>query len=357
MTRPKPQLLLVDDDELYREHVSLQLQAAGYRVSIAGGGQEALEMLAQERYDLVLLDVDMPDMSGLQTLERIRAEHSMLSLPVIMGTAYGEDALTIEALRKGANDFLVKPLKIPVVKARIETQLSLSELACLKEKVLRFASHDLKKPLIVALDIAQSLDDELAAEPLDEASIRDTVRLLARTTQGMHTLVEEFLARDANPSYCVWQQQAPVDINVLVQAVLEANQAYAERKGIVLSAELEPSLPMVSSDAFTIRQVLDNLIGNAVKFGSQGGAATVITQVDEHWITVEVRDTGPGLRDEDMQKLFTEGATLSNRPTGGESSSGIGLALSRQFIEGLGGKIGARNNPDKGASFWFRLPR
>jgi sigma-B regulation protein RsbU (phosphoserine phosphatase) len=118
-------LLIVDDEELNREGLARRLQRRGFAVSCARGGREAIELLGRGRFDLVLLDVVMPGMNGLEVLKFLRRVDSLIDLPVIMVTARGESGDVVEALELGANAYLTKPLDFPVVLARIRTQLSL----------------------------------------------------------------------------------------------------------------------------------------------------------------------------------------------------------------------------------------
>ena len=112
----------------------------------------------------------------------------------------------------------------------------------------------------------------------------------------------------------------------------------------------------MNADKSRLNQVLENFISNAIKFSPQGEQVTVCTRKTESGVLVEVRDSGPGITDEDMKKLFVKYAKLSNMPTGGEKSSGLGLAICKKVVELQGGKTGARNNPEGGATFWFELP-
>ena len=123
MTR-KGSLLVVDDSDTNREALSRRLQQKGYAVTGAAGGPEALALVAKGVYDLVLLDVEMPGMSGFEVLSSLRAHHSEIDLPVIMVTARTEGADIVEAFRLGANDYLTKPVDFPVALARIRTHLS-----------------------------------------------------------------------------------------------------------------------------------------------------------------------------------------------------------------------------------------
>lgn len=349
-------ILVVDDIETNRQLLGQQLLRRGYRVASAEGGAQALSMLAEQDFDLVLLDIRMPDMDGLEVLRRIRASHSMLSLPVIMVTAEDQETSIVEALKLGANDYLVKPLRLQVTMARIAAQLSVGRLATIKDEVVRFASHDLKKPLLVMLDIAETLRrerQENGASPADEDEL---LGLLIQTGQNMQQVISGFLDQEALRQGDDETLSRPLDINQVVGKSLAANLDYAARKGIVLDQELASVLPRIRANEFRLCQVLDNLIGNALKFSPRDTRTVVRTGVDGDEVWVDVRDSGPGLRDEDFPKLFVEHAKLSNKPTGGEASSGVGLAMCKQLIALDGGTIGARNNPDAGTTFWIRLP-
>src|SRR5215470_17726597 len=125
MTTNSGALLLVDDEELNREGLSRRLQREGYAVTTAKNGREALELLGERPFDLVLLDIMMPGMNGLDVLKFLRRIDSLIDLPIIMVTAKGESEDIVEALELGANDYVTKPLDIPVVLARVRTQLGL----------------------------------------------------------------------------------------------------------------------------------------------------------------------------------------------------------------------------------------
>src|SRR5436190_472802 len=118
-------LLIVDDEELNREGLARRLRRDGYAVTLARSGREAIELLGERRFDLVLLDIMMPGMNGLEVLKFLRRVDSLIDLPIIMVTAKGESEDMVEALELGANDYVTKPLDFPVVLARLRTQLAL----------------------------------------------------------------------------------------------------------------------------------------------------------------------------------------------------------------------------------------
>src|SRR5438270_10819520 len=117
-------ILIVDDEELNSEGLARRLRRHGYAVTVAKSGRAAIELLGQRRFDLVLLDIMMPGMNGLEVLKFLRRVDSLIDLPIIMVTARGDSADVVEALELGANDYLTKPLDFPIVLARVRTQLA-----------------------------------------------------------------------------------------------------------------------------------------------------------------------------------------------------------------------------------------
>jgi two-component system sensor histidine kinase/response regulator len=357
MSKNPPSLciLVVDDNDLNRRLVILTLGKLGYEVVGAVSGAEALDRIAKRDIDLVLLDIAMPEMDGIEVLTRLRKQFSMLELPVIMFTADDHEEQIVEALSLGANDYLLKPLNPAVAAARIKTQLSIASLSKLKDKFLRFASHDLKKPMLVIADIIETVRGMQTQQASKLEELHEYLDLIDTTNQRMQDVVHGFL--DQNQFQSGEQANAAqINLNEVIQEIRVVNDVYANKKQTALSTELASNLPLVRVDAFKVRQVLDNMIGNAIKFSPIGAKVLIRSLPQDDSVLVEVIDDGPGLTQSDQANLFKRGVRLSNKPTGGESSSGIGLCLCKDLIEAEGGQIGARTNSGKGATFWFSLP-
>jgi two-component system sensor histidine kinase/response regulator len=348
-------ILIVDDNDLNRRLVRLTLGKLGYPVVEAENGREALARVAAQRFDLVLLDIAMPEMDGIEVLTRLRKQYSVLELPVIMVTADDHEERIVEALSLGANDYLLKPLNMAVAAARIKTQLSIASLSKLKDDFVRFASHDLKKPMLVIADIIETVRGMQSQQANKLSEMLEYLDLIDTTNQRMQDVVHGFL--DQNQMHSGETDRAEeFNLNEVIEQVRDSNAVYAKRKRTSLSTELAPDLRLVRADSFKVRQVLDNLIGNAIKFSPLGAHVLIRSLADATAVRVEVIDDGPGLTPSDLVKLFQRGVRLSNLPTGGESSSGIGLSLCKELIEAEGGTIGALTNQTQGATFWFSLP-
>lgn len=348
-------LLLVDDDADMRHLLMFQLQSLGCNVLAAENGRDALSLLSKEHCDLVLLDIVMPDTSGLEVLETIRQSRSMLELPVIMITSLSETTDIVRAMELGANDYVTKPIDLHVAFARIRTHLKMRRLTEQNEELMRIATHDLKKPLVVIQDVATVANSELMQGQCDIDGMTQMFDIIERSTQTMQTIIEDFLELNAIESGQIKFNIDSLDINQMIRECVERNASYAKKKRVVLELKLAQGLPRVRADVKRLEQVLENLLGNAIKFSPKDTTTTLYTRREDDWVMVEISDQGPGFKPETLNKAFAKFSQLGNQPTGGESSTGLGLAICRQLIEAQSGEIGLYNNNGIGATFWFHL--
>jgi two-component system sensor histidine kinase/response regulator len=206
------------------------------------------------------------------------------------------------------------------------------------------------------MDIAEVLKEEIqSGKPLPDDTV-EMIDVLIRTGSNMKNIISGFLDQEVLRQGKEERDYQPLDINNIVQISVKSNKDYAGRKAIDLRQTLDMGLPTVAANEFRLLQIMENLIGNAMKYCPRGSVVDVITRREGNELIVEIKDNGPGLREDDFPKLFIKHATLSNQPTGNETSTGVGLALCKQLIKLDNGDIGARNNPDAGVTFWISLP-
>ena len=352
----KYHLLIVDDEELNRDLTALNLSKLGYLSSQAADGIQALELINKARFDLILLDIAMPNMDGIEVLKRLRVKHSPLELPVIMVTAEDDVSYIINALEKGANDYLIKPLNIKVTDARIKTQLALSALLKLKNDFLSFTSHDLKKPLMMMEDIINEVNINLTKDNIDKKDTTELTQLLGKVTRDMQEVIKGFLDNNALTSGDKEDNFASININDLIKIILDKNTGYSKQKDIKLTSNLNQDIPVIVSDPFHVSQIIENLLGNAIKFSPANTTITIHSESNAGMIQISIIDMGPGFTETDLKLLFEENVKITNRPTGNEQSTGIGLPLCKSLITHIEGDIGVYNNKETGATFWIRLP-
>jgi two-component system sensor histidine kinase/response regulator len=359
----KGYLLVVDDNENNRDLLSRRLMMEDFETVCAESGMDALEVVEKEPVDLVLLDVMMPGISGLDVLKKLRESYSLAQLPVIMVTAKNSSENVVEALEMGANDYVTKPIDMAVLLARVGAQMDLlkltkerDDLLKTKDEFLSIASHDLKNPLTAIMGLAMVIKEILPPGEVMTEEMTDYVSRIMQSTKTMQTIIEDFLDFQAMDEGRLKIRLAQMDLNGAVRSVVLQNSDYAVGKGAGVEMELDEAADRVKGDEKRLSQVLQNFIGNSIKFGPNGNVVTVRTWPSETGIVLEVSDQGPGLTEEDMKKVFQKYARLSNKPTGSEKSSGLGLNICKQLVEQHGGEVGVYNNDDRGATFWFSLP-
>lgn len=352
----KGSILIVDDNEDNRDLLSRRLTLEGYEVSLAVDGREALDRIATDSFDLVLLDVMMPNVNGFEVLEQVRKEKRPPDLPIIMVTARDRSEDIVQALRLGANDYVTKPIDTMVLLARVETHMELRAYSKMKDEFLAIASHDLKSPLAAMQGFARLVHDRVPPGTVMDEQYHEFVERIMENTRIMLRIVTDFLDFHALEDGRLRLDVAPIDLNGVLNKVVENNRANAVQKNISVNIEPDNDLPQVDCDEARLEQVIQNFVSNALKFTPSGGSVVVRSRHEDGVARVEVTDTGCGLTDADMQKVFTRYQRLSAKPTGGEKSSGLGLYISKSLIDAHGGEIGVFNNDGGGATFWFQVP-
>lgn len=350
-------VLIVDDDPLNRALLEEELGDSGYRTFLSEDGEMALQLLEEKNIDLVLLDIMMPRMSGLEVLDKIRESHSMADLPVIMVTAKHDSEDIVQSLNQGANDYIVKPIDFEVLQARIRTHLALKSLSQQKDHFISIASHDLKNSLTTIIGAVRVIDVMLPQDDPTLETVRGMVANIHEAAHDMHELIVDFLDFHAVEDGRLMINRERVLLNEIAERCYRGNFQYAQDKQIELILESNGEPIEINADPARIKQVIDNFLTNAIKFCPAGSRVVIRTRQTDSVGCLEVSDNGPGLTQEDMSRIFVKYATLSNVPTGGEKSFGIGLSLCKQIVDLHDGDIGARNNPMRGATFWFRIPR
>ncbi|MBW4438462.1 MAG: GAF domain-containing protein [Pleurocapsa minor GSE-CHR-MK-17-07R] len=244
-----------------------------------------------------------------------------------------------------------------IIGQREEIELQNAELRRLsdmKNLFLGIAAHDLRNPI----GNIQMMADLLLMDKADlPAGIQDKMLADIRVqTQFMLGLLNDLLDISQIESGKIELHPDIVDLVPFLTDTVERLAPLAQAKGTTLVFNGGTS-GTTSADPPRLRQVMDNLVSNAVKYSPPGSTVTITCARDQGFDVISVQDQGPGLTSEDQAKLFQDFARLSARPTGGEKSTGLGLAITRRIIEAHGGRIGADSEPGHGARFWFSLPR
>ncbi len=356
MQAEQSRLLIVDDNPTNRNILMRHFQKRGHQVFEAEDGRKCLDFLAANDCDLVVLDIMMPVLDGISALKEIRKTHSLVQLPVIMVTALSDMDHVVAALKGGANDYITKPFDFEMVLARVQTHLVLKRLSEQNQEFLSIASHDIKKPVAVIMDIVDVMRQQLKTKQLDAADMDDMLGLLRRSAQTIQKHIEDYLDLSIVEHGQIKLKKCPLQLNQVVKECLQQHLDYARSKGIELRDALDENLPPIMADADRIMQVVDNLIGNAIKYSPARTTTRLRSFPRAGKVVFEVSDEGPGIGDADVDNLFKKHKRTQNLPTGGEVSTGLGLTICKQLVTLHEGEIGFRNNAERGATFWIELP-
>ncbi len=239
-----------------------------------------------------------------------------------------------------------------------ETNAVLQKINSQKNEILGIAAHDLKNPLGGVVGFAGSLRvclDEEKLEPF-RAEMIDMAESIEQSARHMLDIINGLLNASALEDGTVSLDISDCEMDPLVRNVLSLNEPAAKRKDIALRFESEPGCT-VPGDIQRLQELVDNIVSNAVKYSPPGTTVSIrLSHSSPGTVQLSVRDQGPGLTGDDMQKLFGKFQKLSTRPTGGESSTGLGLAIAKSIAELHKGRIWAESTPGKGATFFVDLP-
>ena len=383
-------ILLVDDDDDYLGALGDALGDAGFRVVTATSGPRALELLAVEPVDCILLDRSMPEMDGLETCQRLKASPALRHLPVVLLTGFREQDGVIEGLAAGADDYVSKSAGLPVLEARIWAQLRrkqfeddsrrardelmrrevesaeariahevaearaelIGELERKNQELEAFAysvSHDLRAPLRAIDGFSQALLED-CADQIDERG-REHLGRVRAAARRMGELIDDIL--ELSRVGRAELTRRGVDLTDMArQVVAELGRAEPERAvEVVIQERL-----FVMADSRLIRIVLENLIGNAWKFTAGAAAARIELSAAGQAgdLVYTVRDNGAGFDPAGASRLFRPFSRLHSDSE--FAGTGIGLATVHRIIDRHGGRVWGEGVLGAGAAFHFTLP-
>ena len=367
-------ILVVDDNETNRDLLSRRVERLGYRTSVAENGKQALSLLAEEPFDLVLLDILMPEMDGYQTLAALKSDPKLRNVPVIMISAIDQIDSIVRCIEMGADDYLPKPFNPTLLKARISASIEkkrlrdreirfyeeirdnyrkLRELEQLRDDLTHMIVHDLRTPLTSVIAGMQTME-VLGDLNEDQKEFLDIAIAGGRTLLGM---VNDLLDVSKMESGALaLERQEVLAADITAQAFGQVRQLIRE-KDLTLNHEPSEDLPPLYADPEKLVRALVNLLSNAIKFTPTGGRVAVsASKGDANEIVFAVRDTGEGIPKEAFDRIFEKFGQVENRKSGRRMSTGLGLTFCKMAVEAHGGRIWLESEIDKGTTFFFTLP-
>lgn len=391
----KKRILIVDDERLNIDVLAVWLEA-NYTIVGAVDGEEALELAQTDpQPNLILLDVTMPEMDGYEICSRLKANPLTEDIPVIFVTALDHEQDETVGFQVGAVDYIAKPIVPEIVQARVRVHLALeeslsrvkkyqkiigarnAELNKLNEQRNKFvgmikarnsklreinqqqykltgmAAHDLRNPIISILGFADLLRAE---EQLDSEDSKRYLGLISDACNKMLDLITDTLDIAVVESGDLLLNLETGSLSDLVNERVKVFEPIATKKNIEI-VKLFSTAETSRFDRSRIAQILDNLIGNAIKFSPEGKNVIVTLEEMDELLMISIRDQGPGIAPEDKLKMSHHFQQLPNQSTDVDSPTGLGLAITKKIIDGHQGTIMVESEPGNGATFAFALPK
>jgi signal transduction histidine kinase len=363
----KPTVLIVDDTAANIEMLGAMLRVKDIQVVAAINGPQALTIAEAKMPDVILLDIQMPDMDGYAVCQKMKSNPVTQDIPIIFLTAKNETADIVKGFELGAVDYITKPFRPQELFARLRTHLQLTALQKqtlaqnqelvtlnkLKDEFLGVAVHDLKNPLSGITGLAEYLRDN---EEIDREMAKHCLDTIITQSTKMFAIIKNLLNVNAIERGALSLHITRQNLPALAQSTTESYGIKAEGKNLTLHTVLEENCDVLADEISTI-QILDNLISNAIKFSPEGKTITVAVRKTPHgMVALNVQDEGPGLTDEDKTKLFTTFAKLSAQPTAGEHSTGLGLSIVKRLAEVMNATVRVESTYSKGATFIVEFP-
>lgn len=362
-------LLVVDDDAGNRDVLSRRLKRLGHSVKTCGNGLDALRLMRDEAFDLVLLDILMPDMDGYEVLGHIKEDPQLQHIPVIMISALNEVQSVVRCIEAGAEDYLTKPFDPTLLRARVgasldkkrgrdrETKLfeqleqnykRLQELEKLRDDMRNMIVHDLRTPLTAVIVGVEMLEKH--------GDLNDTQReMMAIAAGGGKTLlgmINDLLDVEKMEAGSTQLQYDQLTAATLVSGAIEQVATLAADGLTVLKSDIPTDLPAFPGDGSKLTRTLVNLIANAIKF-TPNGVVTISASHDAEHVRFAVRDNGAGIPAEAFEQIFEKFGQLDSHSKVG---TGLGLAFCKLAVEAHGGSIAVESIPGTGSTFSFTIP-
>ncbi len=373
---PLQTILIVDDNALNRRLTEAQLGTAGYTVTCASSGEEALDLFARYTPDLILLDIMMPRLNGFETFHRLRQLPGGAETPIVFMTAAAEPAIHKEALELGVDDFLCKPINCTELLIRVRSLLRVRRLhtelrhgyelsrrqhgALLRSQqqnaqLMAFVVHDFNSHLSTVTTLSELLLKQPAASTVEKEPLQG----IAYAAGSMRRMVQNLLDVSRNEDGQLVVRRTEIALGVLLAKACQHYMHRARLQQQSLELDVEPGIRVVYADGDLLLRLVENLIDNALQYAPPGTAIRVTALVREAEGSCELRisDQGQGIAPENREWVFEKHAQLDYMVDGQtRAGHGLGLTFCRLAAEAHGGRIFILDNQPQGSVFCVQFP-
>jgi signal transduction histidine kinase len=372
----KLNLLIVDDEPGIRSGIKRILlgfcvdfpfleEEFDFNILEAASGEEAIDIIDKNAIDIVLLDNKLPGIDGIEVLEYINKKQ--YDCNVMMITSYASLDLAIKATNNGAYNFVPKPFTPQELKTSIEgitKNLYLRRMTKqlntvgkqIRFQFLSVLSHELKSPINAIEGYLRIMEERQVGNNLDDYEMM--IQRSLERIKGMRTLIMDMLDLTRLESGKKARDVKKLNLVSLLKISRDTMSPMAIQKNVKIFINAEPNEIYYLADQQEIEIIFNNLVSNAVKYNKDNGEVNCVMREDEHSITISVSDTGIGMSEEDMSRLFQEFTRIKNEKTKGISGSGLGLSIMKKIVEDVySGTVAVSSKEDEGSTFTVVLPK
>jgi two-component system sensor histidine kinase/response regulator len=361
-----PSILVVEDDPHMLHGICETLALAGYQAQPASNGAEALALLEQGPFDLILSDIMMPNLDGYQLFERVRSNPAWTAVPFIFLTAKGQKTDIRLGKQLGADDYLIKPFEVEDLLVAVQSKLERSralrqavnvEFTQLKQTILNTLSHEFRTPLTYITGYTELLEE-------GDFEIEEFKQLLGYIRKGsdrLKRLVEDFLfivmleTGETRSAYLL-ERAVCRDLAAQLSALLNALESQAAARQVSLKRQVPDKLPTLVCHTKYVLDAVSRLVDNGIKFSKrEGGVVTVRAWADSRAVCISVSDAGVGIGSDQQDKLFERFSQI-NREQQEQQGTGLGLYIVKGIVTLHGGQVDVQSAPGVGSTFTISLP-
>lgn len=364
---PVFKILIVDDNPQNLQFLGKILQDNSFETEFATNGLAALEWIKNKKFDLILLDINMPGMSGFEVCTKIRSDSSTDQVPIIFLSAEAQKESILMGFELGAQDYIAKPFDSRELLARIRTHLTLKDtlekLKIEKERAqsadrvkstfLATMSHELRTPLNSIIGFTGILMKELPGPLNDEQ--KKQLGMAQNSARHLLSLINDILDISKIEAGQLKLDIHPFNLPEVINKVVEINKPFAEKKKLKILVSVSDNINEIISDNLRIQQILLNLVNNAIKF-TEFGTISIKCLSAGNFIKIQIADTGTGIESKKIEQLFKPFVQIDTGLTDKPEGTGLGLSICRKLTDMLDGKIEVESEFGKGSVFTVTLP-
>jgi two-component system sensor histidine kinase/response regulator len=361
MSIQKNSILIVDDNPMNVLLTETILKNNGYLTYTALSGLKAIDLLTEVIPSLILLDVMMPDMDGLQVCRKIKENQKWKDIPIIFLTANTQTEDVVRGFDAGGVDYITKPFKGEELLVRVKNHLELfhsrhtiMEMNKNRDKLYSIIAHDIRSPLS---GIQQTIDaiDQGFFDPNTE-DFRDLIHQLGIRTRETSTLLNSLLQWTRFQGEFVSIQMKPTNLFLLLTNCVLLLEANARNKDITIKIDLDENYTALC-DEVSIHTVFRNILSNAIKFTPNNGMILITSEQNDKYINIVIADTGVGIEEKMLQKILSADELISTSGTNNEQGTGLGLIMVRDFVKKNNGILNITSTLGEGTTIKISLPK